>query len=104
MMREKRRYITVESGYAVTEQEREEFATALRISLMRCIGESNFHRANPRILEFLSDKTFIMRTSLAGCGQVIAALALVKKVGGRDAYFYTLGASGTIRALKKKRI
>ncbi len=103
-MREKHRYIAVESGHAVTEPERDDFATGLRIALMRCIGESNFHMVNPRVVEFLNDNTFILRTSLAGCGHVIAALALIKRIGGRDAYFYTLGASGTIKALKKKRM
>ena len=99
MMREKHRYVLVESGTDVEEREREDFAFGLRNALLHCIGESNYHRANPRIVEFVRPNMFIIRSSLWGCGQVVAALALIKRVNERDSYFYTLKSSGTLKAL-----
>lgn len=99
MMREKHRYVLVESGMEVPEQDRENFALGLRNALLHYIGESNCHRANPRIVEFTGPNRFIMRSSLWGYGQLVAALALIKKVNGGDSYFYTLKSSGTLKAL-----
>ncbi len=99
MMRDKHRYVLVESGIAIPESERDDFAFGLRNALLHCIGESNYHRANPKIMEFAAQNRFIIRSSLWGCGQLVAALALIKKVNGNDAYFYTLRSSGTIRSV-----
>ncbi len=98
-MREKHRYVLVESGMDVKEPDRENFAFGLRNALLHYIGESNYHRANPKIVEFTSQNRFIMRSSLWGYGQLVAALALIKKVNGSDYYFYTLKSSGTLKAL-----
>ena len=99
MMREKHRYVLVESGAGVPESERESFVFGLRNALLHCIGESNYHRANPKIVDFVGPNRFIMRSSLWGYGPLIAALTLIKKVNNSDSYFYTLKSSGTLRAL-----
>ena len=98
-MKEKQRYTLVESGMEITEREQEEFSLGLYNALLHCLGEATYHKANPKVVKFLSDKRFLLRSSLSGCGVLTAALAMVKKVNGKDAYFYTLKTSGTIRAL-----
>ena len=99
MIREKHRYILVESGTGVAERDRDSFTTGLYNGLLHCIGESNYHRVNPKVVSFTGNNRFVIRSSLAGCGPLIAAMALLKRVNGNDAYFYTLKSSGTIRAL-----
>lgn len=99
MMREKKRYILVESGIAVREPDRDGFSYALYNALLHSIGESSYHRVNPKVVEFLGEKRFILRANLQGSGMLIATLGLLKKIDGRDCYFYTLKTSGTIKAL-----
>ncbi len=98
-MRDKRRYILVESGIGVAEAERDDFSLALYNALLHSIGESTYHRVNPRMVKFVSDRRFVLRAGLAGSGLLIAALGLLKKMNGKDCYFYTLKTSGTIKAL-----
>ncbi len=98
-MKEKQRYTLVESGIEVEEAERDEFSLGLYGALLHCVGEATYHRVNPKVIKFLGKKRFLVRSSLSGCGIMTAALAMVKKVNGKDAYFYTLKTSGTIRAL-----
>lgn len=99
MMRDKHRYVLVESGADVPEPEREDFSFGLYNALLHCLGESNYHRINPKVVKFVAANRFIIKSSLAGCGPMVAALALLKKVNNRDSYFYTLKSSGTIKAL-----
>ena len=101
MIREKRRYILVESGFEVGEHDRESFAYGLYDGLLRCLGETGYHRVNPKVVDFVGSNRFIMRSSLSGAGSLVAARALLKRVNGKEAYFYTLKSSGTIRALSK---
>ncbi len=98
-MRDKRRYILVESGIGIAEAERDDFSMALYNALLHSIGESTYHRVNPKMVKFMGERRFILRAALAGSGLLIAALGLLKKINGRDCYFYTLKTSGTIKAL-----
>ena len=98
-MRDKRRYILIESGMGVAEAERGDFSIVLYNALLHSVGESNYHRVNPKMVKFISDRRFVLRAGLAGSGQLVAALGLLKKINGKDCYFYTLKTSGTIKAL-----
>lgn len=100
-MREKRRYILVESTLEFIGDSRKEFEAELSKRLLHSIGEISYFRANPRIVRFVSGKRFIMRCSLAKYKETVTALTFIKNVSGRDAGLYTIGASGTISALMK---
>lgn len=98
-MRDKHRYILVEAGTDIDDDEIGDFSSGLYSGLMHCIGEANYHRVNPKIVDFVSKNRFIMKSSLSGSGFLIGALALIKMVNNRETYFYTLKTSGTIKAL-----
>jgi len=98
-MREKRRYVLVEQAEPVVKADQERFAEQLNGELMRVIGEIDFPLVNPKIMKFVDEKLFIVRTSLEGQGKMVLALSLIKSVGGKETAFYTLKSSGTIRTL-----
>lgn len=103
MIREKHRYILVESGTELDGSGGKAFSDALCEELLGCIGALSYHKVKPKVVKMLDNRTFILKTSLYGCGMAIAALALIKEVGSAGTYFYTLKTSGTIRALVKNR-
>jgi len=98
MMRDKKRYILVETTARIN-WEPKEFGTALYREIIRCIGESSYHKVNPRLIKLVGDNRFIIKSDLAGTGQLILAFALMKRIGETETAFYTLKSSGTIRAL-----
>ncbi len=98
-MKDKHRYILVESGVEISDNDIEDFSSGLYSGLMHCIGEANYHRVNPKIVNFVGRNRFIIKSSLSGSGFLIAALALLKRVNSKETYFYTLKTSGTIKAL-----
>jgi RNase P/RNase MRP subunit POP5 len=104
MMRDKRRYILVACTKKISDGERKEFERALHSELIRQIGEMEYFMANPKIMKFVGEDSFIIRTGLRKYGSMIVALALTKNVGGRDMGLHTLRSSGTIRALEKEKI
>ena len=70
-------------------------------ALMAQLGEAEYSRANPKVIKFLGNDLFILRVSLERYEQSIVAVTLAKSLGGKPIGFYTLKASGTIRALQK---
>lgn len=103
MMREKRRYILVESTLEVGESERREFETGLFKELLHNIGEATYFRAHPKIMKFVGSNRFVLKCTLAKYKEVVIALTFIKRLNGREIGFYTLNASGTIRALEKTK-
>ena len=101
MMREKHRYILVESAVEVPEEARKGFEVELSRELMHNIGEVHYFRANMRIVKHVGLRRFVIRCSLERHNDVIVALSFIKRIGGADTGFYTLKSSGTIRALLK---
>ncbi len=101
MMRDKRRYILVESTLAVKESARKEFEGELFKELLHNIGEGSYFSANPRVMDYIGDNRFILKCSLEKYKEVIIALTFIKRLGGNPVGFYTLKASGTISALLK---
>jgi RNase P/RNase MRP subunit POP5 len=101
MMREKRRYILVQSTMEVAEQNRKGFETELCMELLHKIGEISYFRANPKIIKFIGSDKFILKCNLAKYKDTVIALTFIKRINGADVGFYTLNASGTIRALNK---
>jgi RNase P/RNase MRP subunit POP5 len=102
MMREKRRYILVESSVELDLHDRN-FETEFYTELLHNIGEINYYRANPKIMKYPSNKRFILKCSLARYKETLLAITFIKKVGGKDMGFYTINASGTIMALQKAK-
>lgn len=101
MMREKRRYILVQSTIEVAESARREFELELFKELLHNIGEINYFRANPKIMKFLDNRTFVLKCNLAKYKDTVVALTFMKRLAGKEVGFYTLNASGTLSALEK---
>lgn len=102
-MREKRRYLLVESSAELSVQDRRSFEHEFLKELLHNIGEINYYRANPKIMKYVSSKRFVLKCNLARYRETLAALTLLKGIGGKEIGFYTLNASGTIRALEKPK-
>ena len=97
-MRDKQRYILVESSIQIGSDERE-LGNSISREVIRCIGEMNYHSVNPRLMKITGGNRFIMRSSLGGIGQLMLAFSMIKRMNGNDVAFYTLKASGTIKTL-----
>ncbi len=98
MMRDKKRYVLVETTSRIN-ADPNEFGTSLYKEIIRCIGESSYHKVNPRLVKLVGDNRFVIRSSLEGTGQLVLAFALMKRLGDIPTAFYTLKSSGTIKAL-----
>lgn len=103
MMRRKSRYILAESAILIAESDRAQFEPQLYSALLDSIGELSYHKTNPKIIEFLDEKRFILRCNLEGYRNALLALSLIKRIDNREIAFYTLKASGTIKALKRSQ-
>jgi RNase P/RNase MRP subunit POP5 len=101
MMRRKIRYILTESAKPIPEGDRSQFEHQLYRAMLHAIGELSYHKTNPKIIKFIDDKRFILRCSLEGYKAALLALAIIKKLDEKEAAFYTLKSSGTIKALLK---
>ena len=100
-MRDKRRYLLVETSEKITDDERT-FSNNLYQGLSRAIGEMGYHHVSPKVMKIVDENHFIIRSNLDGTGTLVAALALVKRINNSDIAFYTLKSSGTIRAVQAK--
>ncbi|MGC8571942.1 MAG: Rpp14/Pop5 family protein [Candidatus Micrarchaeia archaeon] len=98
-MKDKMRYILVKTTYNIDEDP--EFFKNLNRELMREIGELNYADVNPKLMLVLNDNLFIMKVSLAGFSMLVSALSFIKKINNKQAAFYTIKSSGTIKALIK---
>jgi RNase P/RNase MRP subunit POP5 len=103
MMREKRRYILVESTLEISESTQREFEVELFKELLHNIGEATYFKAHPKIMKFVSGNRFVLKCTLAKYKEVVVALTFIKRLGGKEIGFYTLNASGTILALEKAK-
>lgn len=103
MMREKRRYLLVESTIEISENSRREFELALYNSLLHNIGEIGYFRANPKIMKYLGGRQFILKCNLVKYKETLNALTFIKSLNGKETGLYTLNASGTILALTKPK-
>lgn len=101
MMRRKIRYVLVESATPIPDGNRSQFEYQLYRALLRAIGELSYHKANPKIIRFLGDNMLVLRCNLEGYRSTLLALSFIKKLEEKEAAFYTLKSSGTIKALLK---
>ena len=99
MMRDKKRYLLVESTVPINEDERS-FGNALYREIIIAIGEIGYHRVNPKLMKITNEKRFIIKSSLEGASQLVLAFALIKRLKNAEAAFYTLKSSGTMKALQ----
>jgi len=100
-MRDKRRYILVESTVDVAEPARKQFEHDLFKELLHNIGETGYFKANPKVMKYIGSNRFILKCSLVKYKEMVVALTFTKKVGGQNLALYTLNASGTIKAVEK---
>ncbi len=100
MMRDKKRYLLVETTAKINGDPKE-FGNTLYREIIRCIGESSYHIVNPKLVKMVGENRFVIKSSLEGTGQLILAFALMKRIGETETAFYTLKSSGTIKALTK---
>ena len=101
MIRDKRRYLTVMSSRPIFDEERKGFEAQFYSALMAQLGESEYFKANPKIIKFIGRDRFVLRVSLERYGESIVAITFVKSLGGKPIGFYTMKSSGTIKALQK---
>lgn len=101
MKNEKRRYILVESAVEIPDASASEFETELLKEIMKTVGETHYFRANPKMMGFIDNKTFVLRCNLSRYRDMIVALTFIKRVSGKEIGLYTLKSSGTIKALTK---
>jgi len=102
MMRRKIRYVLVESVAPIPEADRPQFEYQLYRALLRAIGEISYHKSNPKIIKFIGANTLVLRCNLEGYRSTLLALSFIKKLDEKEAAFYTLKSSGTIKALLKE--
>ena len=103
MKTEKRRYLLVKSTADLDMREGGSFAHDFLKELLHNIGEVNYHSANPRIMKYMGGNQFVLRCNLERYRDTLIALTFMKRVGGVETGFYTLNASGTIRALGREK-
>ncbi|MGC8687267.1 MAG: Rpp14/Pop5 family protein [Candidatus Micrarchaeia archaeon] len=96
-MKRKYRYILVMSLKPLNGVDERDFYA----ELMRLIGELHFAEANPKIARQISNRLFVLKISLSHYEEAIAALALIKRISGIENAFYTIYASGTLKAIEK---
>ncbi len=101
-MRDKRRYVLVETSSRIEDDEKT-FSYNLYRELIRCIGESDYHKVNPRMMKIVDDTSFVIKSDLKGTGNLILALSFIKRLNNKETAFYTIKSSGTIRALLKAK-
>jgi RNase P/RNase MRP subunit POP5 len=101
MMREKHRYILVQSTAEIDMQSRHTFEHELFKELLHNIGEVSYYRANPKIMKYLDNRKFILKCNLVKYKETLLALTFIKSINKKEMGFYTLNASGTIKALTK---
>ncbi len=100
MIRQKHRYVLVRvTGEAA---ELPDLSDAVQLELLREIGSLEYHKVNPKVISW-EPNLMMIRCSLQGLGKLALALAMIKRVNGRTAAFYTVRTSGTIRALLAKK-
>ena len=93
MMREKHRYILIESPVNMDGMENK-----LYNQLFYTIGSSEYSNVNPKIISAKGNSVLI-RCSLVGFSKLILALTFIKSIEKSPIAFYTIKASGTIKAL-----
>lgn len=102
MIRDKRRYLTIMPSRPVFDSERAAFEASFYSALLVQLGEAEYFRANPKIMKFVGTDGFILRVSLERYEKSIVAVTFIKSMGGKPIGFYTMKASGTIKALQKR--
>ncbi|MGC8649280.1 MAG: Rpp14/Pop5 family protein [Candidatus Micrarchaeia archaeon] len=98
-MKNKIRYVLVESTFDIVNESL--FWRSLSRELIRCIGELNYHKVNPKLMGLINSKNFVVRAELKGINMLILSLALIKNIDNKEVAFYTLKTSGTLKALMK---
>ena len=101
MMRPKHRYLMVESLNEIGEGERPTFEFRLYKELLHTLGEISYHKANPKVMKFAGKNRFVIKCELVGYEQLILGLTFLKRIDGKETAFYTINASGTIKALTR---
>ncbi len=100
MKRDKHRYLLVKTSSDI--RNNISFEQNLYKNMIDVVGQINFHKLNPKIIEIIDKNHFIIRVGLLGYKESILAFALIKKLDEERISFYTLKSSGTLKALRSK--
>lgn len=98
----KNRYILVESSVPLEGRGRT-YDSAILGGVAAEIGSLGFVKANPRIVRWIGDNRFIIRSNRGTERDIVLALSFIKRINGRDLGFYTIQTSGTIKKLGSVR-
>ncbi|MCL4371812.1 Rpp14/Pop5 family protein [Candidatus Marsarchaeota archaeon] len=100
MISEKHRYLLVESTAQISGSSYD-FEKKLKKAIIAVVGQLEYAEVNPRLLNIVDDRHFVVKCNLKGYKRLIVALALIKDMEGLSFGLYTLKSSGTLRALLK---
>jgi len=95
-----RRYlaITIDGDDAYSEQDISEI---IQQSVMELFGDYGVSSIRPRLKEYDAEKRVgIIRCDRGHTREMRVALAIITKIGSRDAAIRVMGVSGTIKSLK----
>lgn len=102
MVRDKRRYIMVESASELN-MEKEELDHAIKQAVLSLVGQLGYYDISPKLVFIVDSKHFVVRCRLQGYEKMLLASALIKRLGAAGTGLYTLKSSGTIKALMKEK-
>lgn len=101
IIKPKNRYLLVESSSPLDTSNR---AVAEKVldAIAFEIGALGYVRANPKIVQQVGNRAFIIRVNRGWEGDLVLALSFIKRVGDMKVGFYTIKTSGTIRKLASR--
>lgn len=103
-MRVRKRYLALE---VVSERiiEGKEIMNAIWNAILQLFGEYGASQTNLQLIEYNSQKNHaIIRCSHKALEMVKASITSITEINGKLAAIYALRVSGTLRALRKKRV
>lgn len=100
MKRDKRRYLLIETSIEIRNEKI--FEQTLYKCMIDIIGQIYYYKVNPKIIEIVDRKHFIIRVGLLGLDEAILCFSMIKRMNEEKTGFYTLKSSGTLKALRSK--
>ncbi len=100
MKRDKHRYLLIETSLDIRNENL--FEQNLYKCMIDIVGQIHYHRINPKIIEIIDKRHFIIRVGLLGLNEAILSFSMIKRLNEEKIGFYTLRSSGTLKALRSK--
>ncbi|MDE1850272.1 MAG: Rpp14/Pop5 family protein [Candidatus Micrarchaeota archaeon] len=102
ILKRKSRYILVECS-APLDLGDKRLWDELRGCIAKFIGEKDYADSNLTFIKQTDPTKFLLRTSRGAEKKIVLALSFVKQINSKEAGFYTLRTSGTIRSLRSQQ-